>query len=85
MSAFATHNNLLEWIVMPQELGYVFARIVQEVFRDALRSIQKYQDILLAHHKNILGLLQAHEQIFDSMRRHNLVVACKKAIINALN
>jgi hypothetical protein len=60
-----------------------FARIVQEDFRDAPRSIQKYQDDVFAHHKNILGLLQAHQQIFDSLRRYNLVVTCKKAIINA--
>jgi hypothetical protein len=70
---------------MPQ--GYrnaaTFTRIVQEVSREAPRSIQKYQDNAFAHHKNILELLQAHQQIFDSLRRYNLVVTCKKAIINA--
>jgi hypothetical protein len=62
-SAFSTHNDLLEWIVMPQgcrNAATFFARIVQEVFRDAPRSIQKYQDDVFAHHKIILGLLQAH-------------------------
>jgi hypothetical protein len=54
-----------------------FARIVQEVFRDAYRSIQKY-------HKNILGLLHAHQQIFDSLRRYNLVDPSRvEAITNA--
>jgi hypothetical protein len=66
-----------------QERATFFARIVQEFFRDTPRSIQKYQDDVFVQHKNILGLLQPHQQIIDSLRRYNLVVTCKKAIVNA--
>ena len=61
-TAFATHDMLLQWMACPQGSrngATVFARIIQQIFMGALRTISVYQDDIFLYAKNIQGLLAA--------------------------
>ena len=84
-TAFATHDMLLQWRVMPQGSkngATVFSRIIQQTFQGCSSFISKYQDDIFNHTKTIRELLSAHQETLDRLVAKNMTVAIKKSRMN---
>ena len=83
--AFSTHDELLQWIVVPQGSkggATFFARVVQHVFVNAPKEIAKYQDDVYGFTKDFMTLLSTHRETYRRVILHHLVLEPTKAIIN---
>jgi hypothetical protein len=83
--AFSTHDELLQWVVVPQGSkggATFFARVVQHVFVNAPKEIAKYQDDVYGFTKDFMTLLATHRETYRRVILHHLVLEPTKAIIN---
>ncbi|NBO94055.1 MAG: RNA-directed DNA polymerase, partial [Planctomycetia bacterium] len=83
--AFSTHNELLQWIVVPQGSkggATFFARVVQVVFEGAPKTIAKYQDDVFNFAPDFDSLLAAHHETYIRVAKYNLVLEPVKAVMN---
>ena len=85
-TAYATHNSLLQWMVLPQGCkngAVAWARIIQETFRDAPeKSTTYFQDDLFAHTPTLPELLAAEREIYQRLIDRDMVVKSTKSMIN---
>jgi hypothetical protein len=84
-TAFETQNMLLEWMVIPQGCkngAVMFARVVSHYFGDVMPDIDKYQDDIFVHSKNIAKHLIANQVVYDRARLAGLCFSLNKSHFN---
>ena len=84
-TAFATHNMLLEWLVIPQGCmngAVFFARVIQQIFQDSPKTLSAFQDDVFAHTKTFNELLEAMDEACERMLSNNLVFKLSKTFMN---
>ncbi len=85
-TAFATHNRLLEWLVMPQgcmNAARAYSRIIQRVFEgESPSTVTAFLDDVFLHTETFLKLLKTQQRAYNRIRANGVTFKREKVKLN---